>query len=153
MFRPLTLLLTCACLSVARAGDDEVHFKAKNYSPRSALQDRSFSGTAYSPSSASQPIGTRIEPAKSGRWTPFSSKATPLADKKASGSPADKGEAYKQQQHISVPTITADPSIVPAEKPFTDGGKKLTDANYKAPEGPRDKNPILKPHQSIKETE
>ena len=153
MYRLPILLLLLSCQRAALAGDDEAHFKPKSYAPRNTLQDRSYSGSAYSPSSASQPADTRAEPSKSGRWTFFAPKAPALADRKLTGAQEDKGEAYKQERQISVPTIRADPSVVPAEKPFDANGKKLTGTDYKAPEAPREKNPLLKPRQGIKEHE
>ena len=153
MYRILTLLLLCSCLNVARAGDDEVNFKPKSYVPRNTLQDRSYVGSTYSPACASKPTGTSLEPSKSGSWSLFSSKSPGLTEKNLTDTQEMKGEAYKQQKQISASTLKADPSAVPENKPFNANGKKLTDANYKAPEGPREKNPLLKPRQGIKETE
>jgi len=153
MYRIPTLLLVFSCLNVARAGDDEVTFKPKSYVPRNTLQDRSYVGSTYSPSSTPKPTGTSLEPSKSGRWSLFSSKSSGLTDKSLTDIREKTGEAYKQEKQISASTIKADSSAVPENKPFDANGKKLTDASYKAPEGPREKDPILKPRQGIKAPE
>jgi hypothetical protein len=148
-------LLFCLglCLDTVLAGDDEVHLKPKNYAPSKSLGDQSYSAHAYVPATASQPLGTTLKPTEKSRWSFFTSKTQPLADKKISNAPEEKGVAYKQQHQISVPTLPPDPSSVPEKKPFDANGKKVTDANYQAPKPSNEKDPMLKPRQGIKEPE
>ena len=146
-------LLFCLCLGTVRAGDDEAHFKPKNYAPSKSLGDPSYSAHAYAPATASQPLGTTIKPTEKSHWSFFTSKNPALDDKKVSSAPEEKGVAYKQQQQISVPTLPPDPSSVPEKKPFDANGKKVTDANYQAPKPSNEKDPMLKPRQGIKEPE
>ena len=153
MRHTLILLLLLSCFSAARAEDDEVRFKPKAYTPSKPLQDRSYQAPVYTPTIASPSVGSKIAPKENGHWSIFSSKVPALADKKVPDAPEAKGEAYKQEKQISVSTIKADPRDVPERKPFDQNGKKLTDADYKAPAKPTEKNPMLKPRQGIKETE
>ena len=154
MYRTLTLLLLLSCFGAARAGDnDEVRFKPKAYTPSKPLQDRSYQAAVYTPSATPASVGSKIAPKENGHWVLFSSKTPALADKKVAAAPEAKGEAYKQEKQISVSTIKADPRDVPERKPFDQNGKKLTDAEYKAPVKPSEKNALLKPRQGIKETE
>lgn len=153
MRRTLILLLLLVGLRAARGEDGEVRFKPKEYTPRSTLGSRSYSGTGYTPSTASGSVGTPVASQKKWEWPFFSSKAPALEDKKFRGAQDAKGVAYKQQKQISVPTIKAPPSLIPEEKPFDDTGKKVTGNAYKAPEPSNEKNPMLAPRQGIKVTE
>ena len=154
MIRTLTYLVIIFCLGTAWAGDDDVQFKAKTYTPRSALNKRSYSANTYSPQSSPPLIGGSFVSPEKGAWNSFSSKAEPLADKTLPDSPMKKEETYKQQKQITASTMSPDPKKVPEKKPFDEKGKKLADATtYKAPETPREKNPLLTPRQGIKVTE
>ena len=151
MFRTLTLLLLFSGLGVARAGDDEVGFQPKGYAPRTTLRDRSYGGSTYSPSPASQPAAAQPAPSKRWHWSLFSSGTPALAAKDLAGTQEIDGKAFKQEKQTTAVTIKADPSAVPENKPFDDTGKKLADSNYKAQKPTNGKNPLLKPRQGIKE--
>jgi len=154
MFRDIIPLLIFCSLCTAWAGDDEVHFKAKAYTPRNAPTTHTYSANPYSPQSATPSIGGSFVTSGKGTWNPFSSKAEALADKTLPDAPMKKEEPYKQQKHITASTMSSDPKKVPEKKPFDEKGKKLTeDAAYKAPVTPHEKNPLLTPRQGIKVTE
>jgi hypothetical protein len=149
----LTLLLLSAGLQAALGENGEVRFKPKEYSPRSTLETRSYSGSSYTPSARPAPIGTPLAAPKKWNWPFFSSKAPALEDKKFSGGQDVKAVAYKQQKQTSVPTIKATPATIQEEKRFDAAGKNMDGKDYKAPEPSNEKNPLLAPRQGIKVTE
>lgn len=142
------------CLGLARAEDDEAHFKPKMYQPKSAeASGRSYSGTSYAPTQTSRSLGSSMKAAPEKHWTLFSSNARALDDKEMTKPLEQKGEPFKQQQEIRVPTIPPDPKNVPDKKPFIESGKKLNAAVYKASEPTHEKNPLLQPRQDIRVNE
>ena len=153
MLRALPFFLSCLCLSAVRAAEDEVHFKTKTYKQSTALQNRSYSASAYAPAAVSQSIGAPLATPKAEQWPLFSKKTSELSDKTLTDASTEKGEPYKQGQPISVPTIHADAKSAPEAKPLIDAGKKLADGTYQAPKPSNEKNPMLEPRQSIKAPE
>ena len=148
MSRTLTLLLLIAF--AAQAEDDEVRFKPKSYAPGKTLQSRAYAAPAYTPSENPRPTGSPAKASRAGFWRRLTQPkyvgGTPLADE-----PSEKGAAFRPEQHISASTLSANPGAAAEHIPFEDAGKKLADAGYTAPEKPREKNPLLKPRQGIKE--
>jgi len=153
MLNKLILLLLFAGLgTVTRAADsDEVKFKAKSYAPHKALQDNAYKGSTFTPSSSQQSVGAPLPAPKKSFWSIFSPSAHAPDDKPLQKAQEAKGDAYKQEKHISVVTIKADPKDAPEHVPFDASGKKVADAPYTAPDKPEGKNPMLKPRQGIKE--
>jgi hypothetical protein len=149
MHRVLTAFALIACC--ARAADEEARYKPKAYSGK-ALSDRSYQAAAYQPSAPTRSIGTPAKNSSGGFWSRFKSKGS-VEEPRLAGAAAVNAPAYVQEKHISVPTTPPDPSAVPEKKPFDDSGKRVTDATYKAPDKPTEKNPLLKPRQGIKEPE
>ena len=150
MIRILTFLLLAAFAAHA-ADDDEARLKPRAYAPGKVLQDRTYRASAYAPSANPRPTGTPLTTSHSGFWGLFKQKrydeVKPLEAK-----PLEEGLAYKQERQITVPSMSVNPSVAADNKPFVDAGEKLADARYQAPEKSRDKNPLLKPRQGIKET-
>lgn len=149
MFRTSIILLLLA--GAAAAADDETRFKPKAYTGKT-LQDRPYQPAAYTPAAKPPSTGTPLKPSSGGFWNIFKAKGDEAGKHLAENTQA-KDTPFVQREHISVPTMSADPSAVPEKKPFDDAGKRVTDDGYKAPDKPTEKNPLLKPRQSIKETE
>ncbi len=135
----------------ARAADDETRFKPKAYTGKT-LQDRTYQAPAYKPAEKPRSAGAPLKSATSGSWTTFKSAGGETGQRLSEAAPANV-EPYVQRTQISVPTLAPDPSVVPEKKPFDDTGKRVAEDPYKAPEKPTEKNPLLKPHQGIKEPE
>jgi len=152
MPRIVTVLFVLGCcLGIARAEDDEVHFKPRMYQPKNAdSPNRTYSGSTYTPTKTTQSIGSPMKASPEKHWLLFSSKARALDDKELTGTVEQKGELFKQQKEIKVPTIPPDPKSVPERKPFVESGKKLNAAVYKVPEPTHEKNPLLEPRQDIR---
>ena len=149
-----SLLLLCVN-NLHSAEDDEVRFKTKTYSPRNAgASSRAYVAKNYQPKAASGGIGVAVEKSndvhswKAVAGRPFKSdKDQPLSEEKL------ESEPYKVQQQIKVPTITADKRMLQEHETFETAGKDLATHSYAPAEKPREKNPLLTPRQSIKETE
>lgn len=149
MLRTSIILLLLAGTAVA--ADDEARFKTKAYTGKT-LQDRSYQPAAYTPAAKPLSTGAPLKPSSGGFWNIFKSKGDKTG-KRLAGNTQAQDTPFVQREHISVPTISADPSVAPEKKPFDNAGKRVTDGSYKAPDKPTEKNPLLKPRQGIKEPE
>lgn len=147
------LVLLASCADLFARDDDEVRFKSKSYTPRNTAESKAYTPNAYTPT-ASRSTGKPIEPPRTqSRWNIFGGGKASSNDKTLDDAKTAESKPYTVQQHISVPTIKPDPSSVAEKKPYQDPTDKLADGTYKPSDKPRDKNPLLKPRQGIKEPE
>ncbi len=148
---PLSLSIGAGLLC---ADDGEVRFKTKAYTPRGTASDQVYRAPAYTPSDAQRSAGATLDTPRAGNaWHLFRPRDSGKAAQRLHDAPALDNEAYSQQKSIRVPSIRTAPGSIAERQPFEAADKKLSDAGYQAREPSRDKNPLLKPRQGIKEPE
>lgn len=151
------LLLAFGAVLNVLADDDEVKFHARKYRSRKSGEFKSYT------SSKTQRVKTFNAKSYDGKNLPaYRSKAyheKPFEVHRREGSPdlpvyvgeTQDEKAFKQQRHIVVRSIPADPRKIKEKKPFISGVGKQRDKEFVAKEKSRAKNPLLKPRQGIKE--
>ena len=141
----------------ALADDDEVKFHARKYHSR-----KSGGFKSYTPSKkqhvktfhAKSYEGKNLPAyrSKSNHEKPFEVHQTEeLPDLPVYVGETQDEKEFKQQKHIVVRSIPADPRKIKEKKPFISGVGKQKDKEFVAKEKSKAKNPLLKPRQGIKE--
>lgn len=151
----IIVMLCAGCASWVFAADsDETAYSSRAYAPRrSAATAKPYQAPAYAPSRAPHTTGKPITtPSPRRWWNPFR-RAETLVDAPRAATPLlVEATPYRQQKHISVSTLKADPSAIQERKPFISSEKNASNAGFTPAEKSEWKNPLLKPRQGIKDT-
>lgn len=151
----MTVALYAFCAGFVIATDsDDTTYSSRTYAPRkSAGSAKTYQAPAYVPSRAPRTLGKPITTSSSSRWTNPFRRAKALESAPLAEAPLRvEATPYRQQKHISVPTIKADPRAIQERKPFISSEKNVPNAGFTPAEKSEWKNPLLKPRQGIKDT-